>query len=140
MYGSATRQEFVVVAETGPDPNAADRVPFDYKSDAPSLDASSVVTTLAVLGGSTTAVSVMNGLPWMDVATSMQGGLGTAVGYGLGEFVKPTLSATGLHVDFSEYAPIAGAFIVPFFVSGGVVDMSSALLLAGAVVSAQISK
>ena len=124
------------------EPSEPNRIPVDYDSAETVFDTGLVVESAAVLIGGSTAVAVVSKIPWLDVAMSLQGGLGAALGYGLGAYVQPLLS-NGLPSANSkpaELAPIAGAIIVPLVASGGSIDKELGLLVIGGLIAASISK
>lgn len=118
------------------------RIPVDYDSAAPAFDTGIVMESLAALVGGATAVALISGQPWLDVATSLQGGLGMAIGYGLGAYVQPMLTngLPGNKSDPSEFAPYAGALLVPFAAGGLVIDKELGILVIGGFIAASISK
>ena len=80
-----------------------------------------VATVGATLGGSFSV-----GARVIDVATSLQGGLGILIGYTAGDILRQT----GLVSD-SDYVPLAGALAVTLL-AGGVVDRATFGLIGGA--------
>lgn len=82
--------------------------------------------------GSALGGSFMGGVPFMDVAKSMQGSLGFMLGHGAGMFVGEA------DESFANYAPTIGSIAVPL-VLGGTVDRALIGVVGGGLIGIYLS-
>lgn len=87
--------------------------------------------------GAAGALNLVDGVPLMMAAQSMQAGLGAGIGYAIGSYFDvPDDSEINAPKHLQKYLPLIGAAVVPY-ASGTPFSTATALLVVGAYVGAK---
>lgn len=110
----------------------------DQTSVPSNLNSHTIKEAAGAYVGGAIGGSFLGGIPFGDMATSLQGAPGVLVGYFAGILVAPVLFPGDPNsADYAGFAPFAGAVIVPLL-AGGTVDRALFGLLIGAKIGAML--
>lgn len=92
-----------------------------------------LICTAGGYAGAIAVGAILTGAPIMDLATSVSGAAGAAIGFAAGKVLESQMPS-----DYAMAFPVAGAILVPGL-AGGVWDVQLLAIAGGAVVGGRLT-